>query len=117
VLPPLDEDGADPIDTIGRAYFFRPSCARMMGNFPQRWDALRSDLRRARAEGIIFERLLFCDSWGAEQYNLNKRCREQGIPLLSLNREYGIVPTGQLRTRVQAFVERIEIASHQEADG
>ena len=32
------------------------------------------------------------------------------FPFLSLTREYGIVPTGQVRTRVQAFLEKLEIA-------
>jgi benzoyl-CoA reductase subunit C len=114
VLAPLDEAAADPLDAIARSYFFQPSCARMIGAFPDRWDALRSMLRVARADGVVFERLVFCDPWGAEQHNLTRRCTEHGIPLLALTREYGIVPTGQLRTRVQAFVERIEIARHKE---
>lgn len=112
VLELLDEAAAEPLDTLARAYFFQPSCARMIGDFPARWASLAGELERARADGIIFERLLFCDPWGAEQYNLSRRCRDAQVPLLSLNREYGIVPTGQLRTRVQAFVERIEIQRH-----
>ena len=110
VLDPIDEKADDPIDAIGRAYFFRPSCARMMGDFPKRWDALNQMISDARADGVIFERLLFCDPWGADLHNINSRTDGgKGFPFLSLSREYGIIPTGQIRTRVQAFVEKIEI--------
>jgi benzoyl-CoA reductase/2-hydroxyglutaryl-CoA dehydratase subunit BcrC/BadD/HgdB len=40
---------------------------------------------------------------------------EKSFPVLSLTREYNIVPTGQMKTRVQAFVEKIEIARAQKA--
>jgi benzoyl-CoA reductase/2-hydroxyglutaryl-CoA dehydratase subunit BcrC/BadD/HgdB len=40
---------------------------------------------------------------------LRRTRRGDGPPLLSLSREYGIVPTGQVRTRVQAFVEKLEV--------
>lgn len=122
VLPPFGRGGeaAAPwgaLETLGRAYFFRPSCARMIGDFPARHDALLALCREARAEGVIFERLMFCDPWGADQHNLGQRAREEGaLPILFLTRDYGIVPTGQLRTRVQAFVERLEIQRARRGD-
>ena len=118
VLEPIAEDGDDPLDDIGRAYFFRPSCARMIGDFPQRWEAITALAAQARVDGVIFERLIFCDPWGADQHNLLRRAKQEGdFPVLSLSREYGIVPTGQLKTRVQAFLEQIEIAAARRAAG
>ncbi len=116
VLDLLEENTADPLDTIARAYFFRPSCARMIGDFPDRWENLKQLATAARADGIVFEKIVFCDPWAAEQHNLILRSkREEFIPILTLSREYGIVPTGQVKTRVQAFVEKIEIARAQKA--
>jgi benzoyl-CoA reductase/2-hydroxyglutaryl-CoA dehydratase subunit BcrC/BadD/HgdB len=61
-------------------------------------------------------RIVFCDPWGADLHNILHRLKEENaFPMLSLSREYGVVPTGQIRTRVQAFVERIEIARAQQA--
>lgn len=118
VLEPIDEDAADPLDAIGRAYFFRPSCARMIGDFPNRWIAINQLVDEARADGVVFERLVFCDPWGADLHNINERTKHtDAFPFLSLSREYGIVPTGQIRTRVQAFVEKIEIGRAQRAAG
>ena len=116
VLPAMDENAADPLDEIGRGYFFSSSCARMIGDFPRRWKGLRQFVEAARADGVIFERIIFCDPWGAELYNILHRAKmEDAFPVLSLTREYNIVPTGQVRTRVQAFVEKIEIARAQKA--
>ncbi|MBU0516638.1 MAG: 2-hydroxyacyl-CoA dehydratase family protein [Proteobacteria bacterium] len=111
VLDPVDENGADPLAALARAYFLGPSCARMIGDFPRRWDELVGLVRSARADGVVFQRLVFCDPWGAEGHNLLHRLkRNPAFPLLSLEREYGVVPTGQVATRVQAFLEKIEIA-------
>lgn len=111
VLDLLNEKATDPLDTIARAYFFRSSCARMIGDFPNRWKNLKQLTTAVRADGVVFEKIVFCDPWGAEQHNLIRRCKkEEFVPMLTLSREYGIVPTGQIKTRVQAFVEKIEIA-------
>ena len=116
IVDPIDENAPDPLDAVGRAYFFRPSCARMMGDFPNRWKNTKKLVEDARADGVIFERIVFCDPWGAEVYNFLKRAeKENAFPVLSLTREYNIVPTGQVKTRVQAFVEKIEIARAQKA--
>lgn len=116
VLDLIDEDASDPLDAIGRAYFFRSSCARMIGAFPERWDDLTKTIERTRVDGVIFVRIVFCDPWGAELHNIMYRLKmEDAFPLLSLSREYGVVPTGQIKTRVQAFVEKIQIARAQNA--
>jgi benzoyl-CoA reductase subunit C len=106
----IDEYAPDPLEAIGRATFFGPSCGRMMGDFPNRWTDLVRMVERARADGVIMERIVFCDPWGAEVHNIMHRLKSQpAFPFLTLSREYGVVPTGQIRTRVQAFLERIEI--------
>jgi benzoyl-CoA reductase/2-hydroxyglutaryl-CoA dehydratase subunit BcrC/BadD/HgdB len=88
----------------------------MIGDFSRRWDELKQLVQAARGDGVIFERIIFCDPWGAELHNILHRTKiEEAFPVLSLTREYNIVPTGQVRTRVQAFVERIEVARAQKA--
>ncbi len=115
-LEPIDEDAADPLDAIGRAYFFASSCARMVGDFPRRWEDLKQLMKTARGDGIVFQRIVFCDPWGAELHNILHRVKkENAYPVLSLTREYNIVPTGQVKTRVQAFIEKLEIAKAQKS--
>ena len=65
-------------------------------------------IREFRVDGIVGERLVFCDFWTAEHYLLSKEIKAQ-TPYLMLDREYlwgGAV--GQLRTRAQAFLETLE---------
>jgi benzoyl-CoA reductase/2-hydroxyglutaryl-CoA dehydratase subunit BcrC/BadD/HgdB len=59
-------------------------------------------------DGIIFERMLFCNLWGGETLPLEEGLEEMEIPLLVLDREYIPGAIGQLRTRLQAFIEMIK---------
>jgi len=61
--------------------------------------------REFNCDGIIGERLMFCDNWLVEHYMLDQDVRADGIPFLKLDREYLTSAIGQLRTRVQAFLE------------
>ena len=107
----IDAEAPDPLEEIARATFFRTPCARMVGDFPARWEALVQTVRDARADGVVFVRLMFCDPWGADVHNMGHRLRKEPLfPALFLTREYGIVASGQLKTRAQAFLERIEIS-------
>ncbi|HUU01515.1 MAG TPA: 2-hydroxyacyl-CoA dehydratase family protein [Myxococcota bacterium] len=112
---PACEDGDDPLEAICRRYFFQVSCARMIGNFPDRYESLMRAVHERSADGIIFQRLQFCDPWGGDAHNLRQRARQDGIPLLVLEREYGMLNSGQLKTRVQAFLEMIESRSGRRA--
>ena len=88
----------------------------MMGDFPRRWEELKQCVQAARGDGAVFERSVLCDPWGADLHNILHRAKlEDAFPVLSLTREYNVVPTGQVKTRVQAFLERIEVARAQKA--
>ena len=110
VLEPIDEDAPDPMEALARANFFRPSCARMMGDFPLRFEDVMAQLDELQVDGVVFQRLTFCDPWGGEAHHLAVRLRSAGVPFLQLEREYGTSAVGQVRTRVQAFVEQIAAA-------
>jgi len=100
-------NGTPIIEALGRAYFQRIPCARMMGNFPERYQNLMDLIHSTQADGVIATRITFCDPWGGEVHNLIKRMNEDDIPLLVLDREYGVMARGQIKTRVQAFLEKI----------
>jgi benzoyl-CoA reductase subunit C len=104
---PVAEDADDPLDALGQRYFFQISCARMIGNFPDRFETLVGMVKERKIDGMVFQRLKFCDPWGAEGHKLRLRCKRMGLPLLVLEREYGLVHKGQVKTRVQAFLEMI----------
>ena len=105
----VDEDEEDPIRALARYYIAdRPSCPRMYGDQPNRIAYTRELAREFRVDGVIGERLLFCDQWVVEHYMTSQDLKKDGIPFLTLDREYILTGKGQLRTRVQAFLETIE---------
>ena len=108
---PVNEDEPDPVRALASYYIYdRPSCPRMYGDQPRRIDYTRELAREFRVDGIIGERLLFCDMWVVEHYMTDHDLKQDGIPFMKLDREYVLSGTGQLKTRVQAFLETIEAA-------
>ena len=106
---PIDEAEPDPIRALARYYIYdRPSCPRMYGDQLRRIAYTRELAKEFRVDGIIGERLLFCDQWVVEHYMTGLDLKEDGIPFMPLDREYISSGTGQLRTRVQAFLETLE---------
>ena len=107
----------DALTQICRAYMQRCACPRMMNMekvYGRKQDV--ADLAKEyNADGIIYEQVKFCDPWAYERTLGTQMLREDyGYPVLSIDRPYNIGSTnGQLRTRVQAFVESVEIKALQ----
>lgn len=59
------------------------------------------------ANGIVSARVTMCDLWAFEQYMLAETLRKKGIPGPELEINYIMDGVGQIRTRVQAFVENL----------
>jgi len=104
----LIESGAgDPLERIARHKFFQVPCARMVECFDDQVARLKDTVGEFNADGIIFQRMKFCDPWAGDGHNLYWRMKEEGIPFLGLEREYQVPASGQVKTRVQAFLEQM----------
>jgi benzoyl-CoA reductase subunit C len=104
----VDEDTEEPLTALARYYVQkRPSCPRAFGDYERRIGFVKDMVEDFRVDGIILERLAFCDHWGFEQHTIENDLRESNIPCLILDREYVLSGVGQLRTRVQAFLEKL----------
>jgi benzoyl-CoA reductase/2-hydroxyglutaryl-CoA dehydratase subunit BcrC/BadD/HgdB len=105
----LANEEIDPIDALARRILEHMPCPRMLDQYPQRLANLLEAVKQYRVDGIICERLKFCDLWGGEIEMLRRSLKwEAGIPLLVLERDYAAGSgVGQLRTRVQAFLETL----------
>ncbi len=102
----VDENASDPIAALAQYYLAdRPSCPRMYGEHDNRAQYVIDMCREFNCDGVIGERLMFCDSWLVEHYMLGQDLKAVNIPFLKLDREYLTSGIGQLRTRVQAFLE------------
>ena len=99
---------SDPYEAIARYQVQqRPTCPRSYGDQPRRRQFLQDMIKDFKVDGVIGERLLFCDPWVVEHYMNDQDLKEAGIPFLKLDREYILSGKGQLRTRVQAFLEML----------
>ena len=106
-------DEEDALLQVCRHYIRNCQCPRMMSmdKVYGRKQYVADLAKEYGADGIIYEQVKFCDPWayertlGASMLNL-----DFGYPVLSVDRPYNIASSaGQMRTRVQAFVESIEI--------
>ncbi len=113
-------DEEDALTQICRQYMMRGECPRYMNT--EKMDARRTYVdklaKEYRADGIIYEQMKFCDPWAYEKMLGSHILREEfGYPVLAVDRPYAIGTSGQMRTRVQAFVESIDIKKIQKGVG
>jgi len=63
--------------------------------------------REYQVDGVVHHNLQFCHTYANEAVKVEKALAEEGIPLLRIETDYGDGDAGQLRTRVEAFLEMI----------
>ncbi len=107
----LTED-EDALTQICRQYMNRGQCPRYMNTdkMQARRTYVNALAKEYGADGIIYQQIKFCDPWAYEKMLGSHILREDfGYPVLAVDRPYVIGSSGQMRTRVQAFVESMEI--------
>ena len=105
-------DEEDVLTQICRHYMEVSECARYISDEKvlQRRETSDRLAKEFKAEGIIYEQMKYCDYWGFERALVSHIMHDEyGWPVLSIDRLYNNGNSGQLRTRVQAFVESLEI--------
>jgi len=105
--PVVLSESETPVQAICRRYLSNFPCARM---FPsdERFARILGLAREFRVDGMISQIIRFCVPYAHDLPLLTERLREQGIPTLALDVEYGSSGSGQIHTRVQAFMEMLE---------
>jgi len=110
--PIVLNDEEDALTQICRHYMTSSQCPRQMNykKVQSRKDYIAKIAKEYKADGIIFEQMKFCDPWAYERVTGSFDLREKfNYPVLTIDRPYTVGISGQLRTRVQAFVESVEI--------
>ncbi len=106
-MEPVKEDG-DPFINIAEYYLDTCQCPRMMENGPKRIEYSKELIKEYDVEGIIFQQMTFCDLWNYEGISVSRAMKKFDMPYVNISREFTITGEGQIRTRVQAFVESIK---------
>ena len=113
-------DEEDVLMQICRHYMEVSECARYISDekVHQRRETSDKLAKEFGAEGIIYEQMKYCDYWGFERALVSHIMHDEyGWPVLSIDRLYNNGNSGQLRTRVQAFVESLEIKRIHKEEG
>ena len=105
-------DGEDALTQVCRWYLQHTECPRQsaLHRVQYRNDHVAQLVHDFKADGAIYEQMKFCTYWSYERVIANQIMpRDYGIHILSIDRPYIAGQSGQLRTRVQAFVESLEM--------
>jgi len=106
------KDGETPLHAVARHYLLTSRCPRFMNkeSTEGRTDYVRHLVKEYNAEGVIYMQMKFCEFWSYERVlGVHVLNDEIGIPTIGIEKEYNMASAGQLRTRIQAFVESLEI--------
>lgn len=103
----VEEGKGDPLTALAQRYLSHTPCPRMQPP-ARRFEHLREMIQTFGVEGIVLQYLKFCDFYCADFPLLKAALNDLGLPLLVLDREYATGGIGQMKTRVQAFLEVLE---------
>ena len=78
------------------------------GKVAQRFSYLGDFIREWKAQGVILYTIRFCDTYQLDAPEMKDYIQSLGLPVLFLEDTYVTSPTGQWKTRVEAFLETIE---------
>ena len=105
----VDESGTtveELMEAIVERYF-KLDCAIFTPN-EDRLSHILEMYEKYNAHGVIHYSLNFCQPYQMEAMGVEKELEEKGIPVLRIDTDYSMEDVGQLRTRVEAFIEQIK---------
>jgi len=104
---PVVVDHEEPLKAIARRYLNNFPCARMYPS-EERFQRMLRLIREFRVDGVISQTIRYCSPYSNDLPLLSDVLNRNGVPMLSLDVEYGTSGSGQILTRVQAFLEMLE---------
>jgi benzoyl-CoA reductase/2-hydroxyglutaryl-CoA dehydratase subunit BcrC/BadD/HgdB len=93
------------LDNITERYL-TIDCAIFSPN-PSRLEHIVQMAKAAKVDGVLHYSLQFCQPYQIEAGPVERALEQQGLPTLRVDTDYGQEDVGQLRTRVEAFLERL----------
>jgi benzoyl-CoA reductase/2-hydroxyglutaryl-CoA dehydratase subunit BcrC/BadD/HgdB len=86
--------------------YFKVDCAIFTPN-RERLDHVVDMVDKYKVNGVIHYALQFCSPYMVESYRVEQELASRGVPVLRIETDYSQEDAGQLRTRVEAFLEMI----------
>jgi benzoyl-CoA reductase/2-hydroxyglutaryl-CoA dehydratase subunit BcrC/BadD/HgdB len=113
---PLTDVRGNPIDALAHRYLDKINCPKTYrenktGTFERdisfRFGDIRTYAKEFKVDGAILYVYKYCDPFGFEVPARKAYYKSINVPLLHLEDVYSAGTIGQLKTRVQAFLEMI----------
>jgi len=95
----------DAIDALLNRYS-KVDCACFTPNQP-RIDKILKMYKEKQIDGVIYYTLSFCHTYNVESYLVKEALEKEGIPCLQIESDYSPEDVGQIKTRVEAFLESL----------
>jgi benzoyl-CoA reductase/2-hydroxyglutaryl-CoA dehydratase subunit BcrC/BadD/HgdB len=102
----LREDD-DPFASLADGYLDQAPCARMKP-LDNSLDFSTGLAEEYDVDGVIYVYLKFCACYGVTKLEFINALQSRGIPVLEISSDYSSSDVGQLKTRVEAFVEVLQ---------
>ncbi len=97
----------DPIEALTQRYFTSYFCPTKHKGYRAHEEALLEDVQKSGARGVIFLLYKYCEAHYFDYPDLKTALESKGIPCLLLDVEDPSQSLGQLKIRLQAFVEML----------
>ncbi len=92
---------------MAETYFAMPPCTTKGSSIEERLEFLLGKIKVSGARGVIFYMVKFCEPELFDVPQLVKELKKRGLATLVIDSELNQGLSGQLNTRVEAFVEMI----------
>jgi benzoyl-CoA reductase/2-hydroxyglutaryl-CoA dehydratase subunit BcrC/BadD/HgdB len=113
---PLTDTHGDPTGALSRRYLGKVNCPKtyrenktgtFQGDIESRFGDIGAYAREFKVDGAILYVYKYCDPFGFEVPARKAYYKSIEVPLLYLEDVYSAGTVGQLKTRIQAFLEMI----------
>ena len=103
----VDTDG-DLVSSLADCYFMRRVPPAWFRPGKERLDFLIDLAKDFKVDGVIWYQLMYRESYKTESYYFPERLKKEvGIPMLTIESDYGPSDVEPMRTRIETFVETI----------
>ncbi|AEE15181.1 2-hydroxyglutaryl-CoA dehydratase D-component [Thermodesulfobium narugense DSM 14796] len=96
----------DLLKNISDRYINNINCACFSPNRGREEDILKL-CKDYKCDGIVYVSLSFCTTYMVEAERIRKVAKENSIPMMTVESDYSFSDLGQLRTRIEAFIENL----------
>jgi benzoyl-CoA reductase/2-hydroxyglutaryl-CoA dehydratase subunit BcrC/BadD/HgdB len=103
LAPPIAS--ADPFEALADGYFGLPPCTTKDAPIQERLDHLLEKVKRSGAGGVVFSMVKFCEPELFDVPQLVEELKKRNLATLVMDMELNQGLSGQMVTRVEAFVE------------